>query len=260
MRKLTGCYILLAIFFSFFSQCAFSKCCPPPARLCPRPCGYFEFTAGYGSAQLNTGSPTITIPNLGTIKLERHRSQVGDATVGVAYVFPLVDQPYSNYEIAWLPTFSTQLNFHHISRNLVSEYRNRSNPNHHDYDLSLNNNRVMIDFALTLFTLQRFSLYAIGGGGEAVTRVSYDQRPNPDVIGANIKLNNRNNNGFASELGGGATLNVNNNFSVSLQYLYTNFYNVRTSQTGTLSGMPIRLGSTEFPFHAQEVFLLFTVK
>lgn len=261
MRKSTGCPILLAMLFSLFSQSTFSKCCPSQPPICTPECGYFELIAGFGAARLNAGHPSITFPGIGAARLNHNNnSQAGDATAGIGYVFPLINEPCGTNEIAWLPAFSTQLNFHHISRSIRGELTHRSNPNHRDYDLDLNNNRLMFDFSLSLFTLQRFSVYAIAGAGEAWTRVGYNQRPDRDLIGADISLNSRRNSGFVSELGGGATLAVTNSLSVSLQYLYTNFYNVRTGNTGTLSGMPIRVRSTEFPFRAQEVFLLFVLK
>lgn len=288
MRKLSKFNIIITIilFFSYYSSisCAayarvqnpasyrssYARVLKPQScRSCSqtckipfcRSCPYFEIVGGYGIAKLGVGNPRIKVNGFETATLHRENSnaQAGDATIGIGYVIPFLDVADDYCDISWLPSFAIQVNYHHLTQGLTGQLHKRSS-HHTDYNLSLNNNRVMVDFLLTLGTLERLSGFVIGGAGEGWTRVGYNDRTFRMHKRGGFTLNNRTDSGLTSEIGGGFMFDVTPDFGVTLQYLYVNFSDMQMARKGRLNGRQVRVFSPQFPFHAQEVLLLFTLK
>lgn len=260
MHKLAFIATMLPLFA--YAPLSSARCAPTTCNTCDS--GYFEVIAGYGLASLGVGDANVGLGEVGNVRLHQDDSNhAGDATIGVGYTIPLLRTSSNIYEIGWLPGLSTQLNFHHLTKGLSGELTQRSNPDFDnvDYNLSINSSRVMIDFALTLAQLQKFSVFVIGGAGESWTKVNYNNRVRAGRDRDRVILNQHTNSGFASEIGAGATLDVSCNFAVSLQYLYTNFNDIQTARKGTLNGRAYNIGNAaHFAFHTQEVLLLLRLK
>ncbi|MDR3477659.1 MAG: outer membrane beta-barrel protein [Gammaproteobacteria bacterium] len=201
---------------------------------------HFEVIGGLGIAKLNAGNGELGVTSSETDKLVQTNSSSWNtfgAQLGAGYVYYMRGaQQYADH-VQYFPSIEPELNLYYLSSNSIkgNVWRfNNSNFNQLTYDIPLHSTRLMLDAALTLASYKRFSVYAIGGIGNAWNRTSYS-----DVDGANtpcpdqrLSLGSHNNSNFAWEAGAGLTFAFNNRINLSAEYLYTNLGRIKTSGSG----------------------------
>lgn len=140
--------------------------------------------------------------------------------------------------VKWFTAIEPELNLYGLSSNSIkgNVWRfNNSNFNELTYDMPLHSLRLMLDGALTVATWRRLSIYGIGGIGVAWNRIGYSDTDSNVVPCTNqvLNLKSHTSTNFAWEAGIGATLDLNDRFGVSFEYLYTSLGRVATSANGT---------------------------
>ena len=163
----------------------------------------------------------------------------GQLGFGYVYYFGHA-QKYSDC-VQWFPSIEPELNVYYLSSNSIKGdvWRfDNSAFNDLTFDIPLRSTRLMLDAALTVASWKQISIYAIGGIGNAWNRIGYSDKDNDngDVTDTcpeqRLSLNNRSQSKFVWEAGAGATYAFNDRFGLSLEWLYTNLGNVRTSGSG----------------------------
>jgi opacity protein-like surface antigen len=103
------------------------------------------------------------------------------------------------------------------------------------YKSTVNSTRLMFDAALTVASWRWFSVYAIGGIGEAWNRIGYSDYDKDDLTcyDQRLDLGTNTTSNFAWETGAGVRVAFNDRVGLSLQYLYANLGSAHTSSSGT---------------------------
>ncbi|CEG58387.1 SPOR domain-containing protein [Legionella fallonii] len=159
------------------------------------------------------------------------------AQLGVGYVYYLRNyDPYSD-QIQWFTAIEPELNGYYLGQsNIKGDVWRFGSPDFNDmtYDMPINSYRLMVDGALTVVSKRQYSLYAIGGIGNAWNRAGYSDASLNGIPCADqsLNLNTATHSSFAWEVGAGLSYAFNNRFSLSLEYLYADLGNVQTSGTG----------------------------
>jgi opacity protein-like surface antigen len=214
-----------------------------------------ELSGGFGLAKLHVGNSAFAVTDTETDSLVQTANPiVGDVNFGVAYVWPL-NSMRLDQRVSWFPSVKTGLNLRYFDQNVQGQIYQYQEPDldNYTYNLSVESTRLMFDISLTLATVQRFSLFLQGGAGAGWTQTSYSDMPNEGIPSGSLSINNRTNSGFVSEVGGGISYDIQENFGISLQYLYANYGTIKTSSTATLNGDPASIAPAQFPLRSQEV-------
>lgn len=228
--------------------------------------GQFEWSANVGLSWLQTGNSTVVVTDIETDRLRQTRNPLaGELGLGVAYLIPLNTSPVAS--LIWFPELKTALNIRYMDQAIigqdvygeVDQFQDLS-MNNYTYDLSLSSTRLMADLALTVASIERFSVFLLGGLGAGWTQVDFKDKPNPGIVGGALSLNHRTKNGFVGEAGAGLAYECNNQFRFSLAYLYTDYGTIKTGSQGTLDIGTVTLNPMQFSFHTQAILFGVHVK
>lgn len=193
--------------------------------------GVANLAAGNGSLGV-TSSETDTL-----VQTNGNNWNTLAAQLGVGYVHYLRNyNPYSD-QVQWFTAIEPELNGYYLGQNSINgDVWRFGSPNFNDmtYNMPIDSYRLMLDGALTVVSKRQYSLYAIGGIGNAWNRVGYNDADRNGIPCADqfLNLNSTTHSSFAWEAGAGLSYAFNNRFSLSLEYLYADLGNVQTSGTG----------------------------
>ena len=166
------------------------------------------------------------------------------AQAGVGYVHYLHGALHYSESLQWFPSIEPEVNGYYLGKESFSGDVWRFNDpsfNEMTYTMSIQSARLMFDGALTVASKKQFSLYAIGGIGNAWNQLSYSDAENANaadcsVSGLNLGSNTRSS--FAWEAGAGITYAFSPHVLLSFEYLYADLGTAKTSasgNTGTIS-------------------------
>lgn len=224
--------------------------------------GAIEASGHMGFTQLNLGNATFGVTETETDSLRQKHNPFGvEFAAGLARVISLNKRteltPYT-----WFPELRIGLNLRYLNQGLFNRYttgqiEQYQEPamNNYNYRINVESTRLMIDLALTIATIQKVSLFIIGGVGPAWTNLSYFDTPVPGVFDGNLILNDGTKNGFVEEMGIGIFYNCTETIKTSLHYLYTDFGSISTGSTGLLNGLPAQIRPAHFSLHSNAILL-----
>lgn len=225
--------------------------------------GYFELIGAGSVSQVQAGNGELGITSNETDRLVQTNDNTLNSwggQLGVGYVYYIMNARKCSPCVQWFPMIEPEINVYYSKyQNLGDVYRFDSVAfNDLTYNMPIRSTRVMLDAALTLASWCQYSVYAIGGVGNAWNRVSYSDTFNDDgsCSEQNISLSSRTTSHFAWEAGLGLTYAINNCIGVSAEYLYTDFGNLETSGSGNTGTITTPLISpASFNLHTQAVLL-----
>ncbi|MEO8965196.1 MAG: outer membrane beta-barrel protein, partial [Gammaproteobacteria bacterium] len=206
----------------------------------PKNHDHFEVIGAGGTAKLNQGNSSFAVTSSESDTL--HQTNASDwntlaAQLGVGYVHYLHGAERYPKHIQWFPMVEPELNGYYLASNSIKGNVWRFNDSAYSqstYDIPIHSTRLMLDAALTVMAYKKFSLYGLGGLGEAWNRISYSDSGTgssacPDQ---NVSLSSNTRSSFAWELGAGLLYNFNNRIGLSLEYLYADLGTVKTAASG----------------------------
>jgi opacity protein-like surface antigen len=206
-----------------------------------------------------TGPNEIVATPIETDTLRQTNDEsVFQGSVGVGYVLPLnVDEKTS----CWFSDLKLGLNFYGFnSKNKGDALEfGQDDLNNFTYSLDVDSRRLMLDLYLTVFSWKDWSVFALAGTGESWNNIKYSQTPNADIPGVNVKLNEHSDTAWAFETGAGITYDFTEHFSLSLEYLYTHFNTLQTSDHGQIADHDATFKPLEFDLHTNTLFLGLTL-
>jgi opacity protein-like surface antigen len=201
---------------------------------------HFEVIGAVGIANLMAGDGYLGVTSSETDRLvQTNRNDWSTFTgqLGIGYVYYLNGAQQYSENTQWFPWIEPELNGYYLARNSITgDVWRFGSPAFNDmtYNMPIESTRLMFDTALTVVSKKQYSLYAIGGIGNAWNRVGYSDKDNNGIPCADQFLNlgatTRSN--FAWEAGAGLSYALNNRFSLSLEYLYTDLGTVKTPDSG----------------------------
>ena len=102
------------------------------------------------------------------------------------------------------------------------------------YDMPIDSYRIMLDGVLTVISKRQYSLYAIGGMGNAWNTLGYrdTDRNGMPCADLSVSLNNSTHSSLSWEVGAGLSYAINKHLSLSLEYLYADLGTLTTSGSG----------------------------
>lgn len=216
--------------------------------------GRLEVSGQIGATSLSVGNSTLPVTTIETDTLhEQVNPVIPEFSIGAGYVFPL-DHSLQFNSVRWFPEIKTAINLRYLQQEITGDVYQFQDPsmNNYNYELSLENTRLMLNAALTLFSInEKTALYVLGGVGNTWTTIGYTDTPVANVPGGALNLDNRTNNGFTYEAGAGILYPVDNETVLFLEYRYTHSQSIRTASQGTLNGSPTIITPARFPFHSQ---------
>lgn len=206
-----------------------------------------EIIGALGVGDLMPGSGQLGVTNSETdflVQPNGNNWNVFGAQAGVGYVhyFPGALQYSENLQ--WFPSIEPKLNAYYLGQETFSGdvWRfNSSAFNEMTYTMSIQSVRLMADGALTIMSKKKYSLYAIGGIGNAWSYLSYSDTDNANAAPCadqGLNLGKNMHSSFAWEVGGGITYTYNPRVLLSLEYLYADLGRAETSaigNTGTIT-------------------------
>lgn len=224
---------------------------------------HYELIGAYGIAKGNWGDLQLGVTSNETDTLKQTNQSTWNAPVGqigAGYVYYREHaRAYSRY-VQWLPSIEPEVNFYASSNRINGTVYRFNNPGYNDlnYGSTINTMRLMLDAALTIVSKSKYSLFAIGGIGGARSTISYSDNGNGnDGCGLpSLTLNNNNHKSFVWELGTGVAYAFTDRGNLSLEYLYTNYGNLKlptSINNGSLTAPQI--SSTYARFYTQSVLL-----
>jgi opacity protein-like surface antigen len=204
---------------------------------------HFEILGGPGVSQLsasNSSLGSLGVTSSETDKLVQTNANAWNtlaAQLGAGYVHYFGNAQQYSEQVQWFPSIEPELNVYYLSSNSIDGNVLRFGSaafNDLTFDIPIRSTRLMLDAALTIVSWKKLSIYAIGGIGNAWTRVGYkdtanDGNPCPEQ---RLDLNNKTNSNFAWEVGAGMTYAFNERFALSGEYLYAGLGNVKTAGSG----------------------------
>lgn len=209
--------------------------------------GYYDFIFGLGMTQALVGKSFIGISSTETdwVSQTHHNLQSLFGNVGLGYVAYLSTSERYFCKLAWFPSIEPVLNLYFDDLTAKGKVYLFNNPNlpTSTYNMPIRSTNLMIDVLLNVVSYQHFTLYVLGGIGEAWTRVSYNDAPNINgtVIRPPLSLRNRTETHKVYEWGAGVSYAIDCKVRIVFSYLYTHIGNFDTSTIGTLDGTPIQL-------------------
>ncbi|KTD09354.1 SPOR domain-containing protein [Legionella jamestowniensis] len=224
----------------------------------------FEVLGALGIANLRADNSRLGVTSfeIDTLVPNNNKWNTFAAQLGVGYVYYFGDAQRHSDEVQWFPSIEPQVNGYYLDGNSSIQgevWRFESSEfNGLSFKSSVQSTRLMFDTALTIVSRQYYSLYVIGGIGNAWNRLSYKDSDNEDgscSIG-NLNLNSRTHSNFAWEAGGGLMYSYNDRVALTLQYLYTDLGEAGSSASGTFGSISLPvIVPPRFDLSAQTVSL-----
>lgn len=177
--------------------------------------------------------------------------------LGLGYTISLSDDEYEPENLRWFPAIQPQINLYYLQGNMDGYvdrfYQYEGNFSDTNYYSNFESTRLMFDLALTIAAYQKFSVFALAGIGPAWNRISYDTGVSNE---AQLHLNEQNQINFAYEFGAGVSYALNEQLSITGEYLFTGFTNVEFDENGTEGhNREISVESEDFDVNAQTLLL-----
>ena len=159
------------------------------------------------------------------------------AQLGVGYVHYFRNYSPLSDQVQWFTVLEPELNGYYLGRSSIKgDVWRFGDPTFNDmtFNMPIESYRLMFDTALTIISKRQYSLYAIGGIGNAWNRVGYSDadRNGTPCVNQFLNLNSATRSSFAWEVGGGLSYAFNNRFALSLEYLYADLGRAKTPGTG----------------------------
>jgi opacity protein-like surface antigen len=201
---------------------------------------HLDVMGALGVAQLNSGTGYLGITSSETDRLNPNNNNGWDAftgQIGVGYVLYLHGAQQYSENTQWFPWVEPQIRGYYLGNSTINgDVWRFGNPVWNDmtYSLSIKSYRLMFDTALTLVSKRQYSLYALGGIGNAWNRTGYSDADRTSVPCANqfLNLNTTTNSNFSWEAGAGLAYTLNDRVAFSLEYLYADLGTMQTSANG----------------------------
>lgn len=205
----------------------------------------FEVLGALGIANIRADKSRLGVTSFefDTLVPNHNQWKTFAAQFGVGYVHYFGDAQRYSEHVQWFPSIEPQINGYYLDGNssIQGEVWRFESSEFNDlrFKSSLQSTRLMFDAALTVVSRQQYSLYVIGGIGNAWNRLSYKDSDNEDgpCSNGNLHLHSRTHSGFAWEAGGGLMYSYNDRVAVTLQYLYTDLGEASSSASGTVGGI-----------------------
>lgn len=174
--------------------------------------------------------------------------------IGVGYDYPL-QEPNPENEVDWFPTVTPQLNLYYLHGGDIDGdvylYQQPS-LNLASYTSEFHSTRLMLDIDLTVFEIEEFSVFALGGLGVAFNstglNVMYD---NPAFT--DFSLESTSTTSFAYEFGAGMAYDITDDWGVYLEYLYANLGDANVN--GTSNAGDVFISDSDIEMTSQSIIL-----
>lgn len=201
---------------------------------------HFEVIGALGIANLMAGDGYLGVTSSETDRLVQTNSSDWNTftgQLGLGYVYYLHGAQRYSENTQWFPLIEPEINGYYLGRNSIKgDVWRFSSPAFNDmtYNMPIESYRLMFDTALTVVSKRQYSLYAIGGIGNAWNRIGYSDSDRSSIPCADqyLGLNTTTRSSFAWEAGAGLSYAFNNRFALSLEYLYTDLGQVKTPASG----------------------------
>jgi opacity protein-like surface antigen len=204
------------------------------------PANHFEGIGALGVASLDAGDGYLGVTSSETDRLvqtNRNNWDIFTAQLGIGYVYYLFGAQQYSENIQWFPWIDPEINGYYIGRgNINGDVWRFDSPDFNEmtYKMPIDSYRLMFDTALTVVSKKQYSLYAIGGIGNAWNHASYSDADRNGIPCVNqyLNTNSTTRSNFAWEVGGGLSYAFNNRFAFSVEYLYADLGKVKTPAYG----------------------------
>jgi opacity protein-like surface antigen len=220
---------------------------------------HFEVIGGLGIAGINASNASMRVTSSEVDTLVQTNNNDWNtfaAQLGIGYLYFLNGAQEYSENLQWFPWVEPEINGYYLGQSTFkgSVWRFGSMA----YSMPFQSTRLMFDTALTIASKKQYSLYVIGGIGNAWNRVGYSDSDNSSLPCADqhLALNTTTNSSFAWEVGAGLAYSLNNRVALSLEYLYTDLGQAKTpnsGNTGTITA-PV-LTSANFNLTSQAALL-----
>lgn len=224
---------------------------------------HWEIIGAGGIANVDAGHSYLGVTSSETDELvqtneDDWKTAVEQAGIGFVYYFP--NKQRFSCCTQWFPSIEPELNYYHSSFHINGDVYRFSDPafNEFSYKSTIETSRLMLDAALTVVSKGEYSLFVIGGIGEARHKVSYHDSGsvNDPCNLAALRLSDRNQSNYVWEAGAGVAYAFNNRFNLSLEYLYTNFGKLKLTSSAHSTTLTIpQITPSPFTLHSQAVLL-----
>lgn len=199
---------------------------------------HFEIIGALGVANLRAGSSVMGVTFDETdslLQTNKNHWNTFAAQAGLGYIYYFRGITGYSDQVQWLPLIEPQVNVYYLNatpgiKGDVLLFESTAS-NQLSFTAPVYSTRLMFDTTLTVVARNPFSLYAIGGVGNAWNSMKYSDTNLIDGIPCNdgLSLNSYTRSSFAWEVGGGLTANINNRVAFSVQYLYADLGKARSS-------------------------------
>lgn len=203
----------------------------------------FEIIGALGVASLRAGNSLLGVTRSETdtlVQTNRNQWNSFAAQLGVGYLHYFGNALRYSDQTQWFPSIEPQVNIHYIDKNKTIKgdvWRFQSPAfNQLTFEAPVRSTRLMFDTALTVMSRKQFSLYIIGGIGNAWNRMAYkdrDNQPRDPCANETLNLQANTRSNFAWEAGGGLMYTINDRMALTLQYLYADIGKASSSSNGT---------------------------
>lgn len=199
----------------------------------------FQILIAGGIASLDQdGSIDVTSNETDTLVQGDEGWDSWTAKVGVGYQFPLMENEDDDEDdLQWLPNLTPQLNLYYLGGgDIDGDVLRYENSNQADYSMDYSSTRLMFDLALTLASMERFSVYVLGGLGASWNNTSLETTPTSEFLPFGFELEDSDSTTFAYEFGAGIGYAITDDIGISLEYLYANLGDVEVQGNASLTG------------------------
>ena len=184
---------------------------------------HFDIIGALGVATIGNDDSTLRLSALEKDRVVQTNSGLNKFTaqLGVGYVHYFSDT-WQSANVKWFPSIEPELNVYYLGGSSINgDVLQFENPqlNNLTYSMPFNSTRLMADAALTIATLNKFSIYGKGGLGNAWSRIGYSDTFND--AGSRLDLNAIHDSSFVWEAGAGMQYAVNHRMGIGVEYLYT---------------------------------------
>ena len=206
----------------------------------PTTSNHLDIIGALGIASLDVGDGYLGVTNSETDRLVQTNGNKWNtlaAQLGVGYVYYLNNYNPLSDQVQWFTTIEPELNGYYLGRSSIKgDVWRFSRPDFNDmtFNMPIESYRLMLDGALTIVSRKQYSLYAIGGIGNAWNRAGYSDADRSGIPCTDqfLNLDSTTRSSFAWEAGAGLSYAFNNRFTLSLEYLYADLGSVKTPGTG----------------------------
>lgn len=166
---------------------------------------HIDIIGALGVASLSAGDGYLGVTSSETDRLVQTNSNSWNtfaAQLGIGYVYYLGNyNPYSD-KAQWFTAIEPELNGYYLGRSSIKgDVWRFGSPDFNDmtFNMPIDSYRLMLDGALTVVSKRQYSLYAIGGIGNAWNRVGYSDADRNGIPCADqfLSLNSNTRSSFA---------------------------------------------------------------